>query len=650
MDRMNKSDLDNSLREAEQHRLAGRLDEAERIYRGVLEAIPESGEIRFLLGCLYVRAGRFAEAAVELQEAVRLLPQFADARIVLGNIFISQHRWSEAVEMLATAAQLRPDLLPVKSNLALALFSAGSSSQSEALYDEILQSNPDNYEARCSLAHILDREGRYEDAERHARMAVDLAPDNPTAIAILGNVLYGLGRTDEAEAAWNRSLAIDPGQLPIYVSLSNAYRDRQMFAEAEEAARRALELNPGFALAMDAIALAQMEAERYDEAVLSFRRAIELEPESGSLLQHMAILHTRMGLFEEAIEYGARAVELSPGPDAYYSLGTDQIRTGRYLEGWKNFEGRLEASELSRRHGIPKWDGSRLEGRTLLVHDEGGFGDSVQFGRFLPLVLERADGRVIFQCLAAMLALLDDFPGVARVMPRGRDVTLPDEPIDCYLSLLSAPAVLGATEETIPPAGLPFRISGDAAADWRRRLAGLPGLKVGICWAGSPGYPDDHNRSMRLEAFAPLADVDGLNLVSLQVGPAAEQVHSDRNIVQILHVPEELSPWMKTAALMRELDLVISVDTATAHLAGALGVETWLLLPCVTHWIWNAYRQDDTRWYPKHRLFRQHRRRDWDSVIDRVRQELLDRIAGVRSVRSTFGQDGQDGQDEHKRS
>jgi tetratricopeptide (TPR) repeat protein len=539
---------------------------------------------------------------------------------------MSLGRWDDAVEMLTRAAGLRPDLLPVRINLAVALNLSGKTAEAEALYKEILAANPGNPDARTNLAYILDGQKRHEEAHLHARIAVDLAPGNTAAINVLGSALYGLGRMEESAAVTMRSLAIDPGQVEATISLSNALRARKCFVEAEQAARRAVELDPSCAAANDTLGLALVDLDRHDEAIACFERVLQLHPGSGAVVQHIAMALFRKGLIEEALVHGQRAVELDPSPDIRRMLGLDQIRTGRFREGWKNNEARDGATNLSVRFGKPKWDGAPLEGRTLLVYTEGGIGDAIQFARYLPLVVERAKGTVVFECLLGGVELLGDIPGIARIVTQG-SIATPSVPFDCYISLMSLPALFGTTEETIPPAIVPLRVQEKERLAWRRRLAGLAGLKVGLCWAGGPLYPDDRYRSMALERLAPLADVEGLSLISLQLGPPADEIDSGRHGLSILHLPDELSPITKTAALTSEIDLVISVDTVIAHLAGALGVETWLLLPFAGHWIWNVYRPDDTPWYPTHRLFRQPHLKDWDSVVARVREELVVRIA-----------------------
>jgi hypothetical protein len=219
------------------------------------------------------------------------------------------------------------------------------------------------------------------------------------------------------------------------------------------------------------------------------------------------------------------------------------------------------------------------------------------------------------------MELLGDIPGIAQIVPRTGDRLR----ADCYISLLSLPGLFGTTEETIPSPLLPIRVPEEAEAFWRRRLDGMSGLKVGLGWAGDPNYVEDRTRSMHLEMFAPLAAVKGLNLISLQLGPRSEEVRSGNHGLEILHVPEELAPFGKTAALLRELDLVISSCTSVPHLAGTLGIETWLLLPYVPPPWWNAYRRNDTPWYPRHRLFFQPRHGDWGSVVARVCEELASR-------------------------
>jgi len=616
---------DSLLREAQELQQTGQLDRAAQIYRCLLSEMPDCGEIHFLLGCLFVRAGSREESLPSLAEACRLLPWLADAHIVLGNVLISLGRWGEAVEALQRALALTPDALLVKCNLALALYSSGEAAQSEALYEEILQSNPDNADAHANLAHILSLQARYAEAEGHARRAVELAPGNASPYNTLGVSLTGLGRVAEAESAYRRAIDLDANLLHAHLNLYRLYSGEGRHAEAEECSRKALEISPDNLQALDAEGRALMELDRCQEAIECLERARRIEPQSAVIYQLLASASSRTGALEDAVAYGLRAVELDPAPRARWDLGFHQIRTGRYLEGFRNLRALEEL--IGAADPKPKWDGSALEGRTLVVHAVGGLGDTIQFARFLPEAVERAGGRVIFECPPSLVDLLQDLPGVAGVVAQGKT----PYPADCYASLMALPDLFGTTEETIPSGLLPIRVPDEARDIWRRRLSGLSGLKVGLCWSGDPSHTGEPERAMHLEMFSPLASIPGLELVSLQLGPREREVYDEGHGLHILHVPEDLAPLSKSAALLCELDLILSTCTSIPHLAGALGVETWLLLPLVPPLFWNAYRRDDTPWYPRHRLFFQPRHGDWASVIERVGCELTARLAAARS-------------------
>jgi tetratricopeptide (TPR) repeat protein len=635
--------LDQLAREAEALQKAGRIDEAEALYRRLLAQAPECGEIHFMLGCLYVRSGRPSDALPTLIEAARLLPHLSEAQIVLGNVLISQTRWAEAVEALTRAVALRPDLIPAKINLALALYASGRNAEAEALYREILQVEPDNLQALCTLAYGLNEQRLFQEALPYARRAVQAAPGNASALHILGNSLMGLSRLAEAEETFCGALAIAPTLPHLHLSLFTALRRQDRYAEAEQAARRALQLAPNHATALDSVGMALIDLERLDEAADLFRRALQLNPQSAPVAQHLAEAYSRMGLLEEAVSCAQRSVDLDPTPETRHLLSHHQLRTGRFHEGWANIRsGESWAEEWKRQAGPPpRWDGSPLDGRALLVHADGGIGDTIQLARYLPLVNERANGSAVFQCQPGLIDLFCGMPGLDNVILQAVEYSLekpeyvpPPAPVDFYISMLGLPAIFSRTEEEIPSGLLPLQIPDEAAAAWRGRLAQVEGLKVGLCWAGSPRYVDDRYRSTHLENFTLLAEIEGLSLVSLQFGPRADEIEPLRRTLNILHLPDGLQTMPQTAALIRELDLVISVDTSIAHLAGALGVETWLLLPFVFHFIWNIHHPNDTPWYPRHRLFRQPRLNDWATVIGRVAQELDARVAGSAAGRA----------------
>jgi Flp pilus assembly protein TadD len=472
-----------------------------------------------------------------------------------------------------------------------------------------------DYDTPLSEAQDLARAGRYEDAERACRRALQLAPSDAAALCALGAILIELDRWDQAIVYLQRAVKAGAESGPL--SAAN---------DAVTHLRRATETLPDNAGLFE-LAASLEDLDRLDEAIPYLHAGLKADPEDGGIYRRLALAYRTAGAFEQAVYYENRAAEVEPTAATYHSLAVDQLRLGRYVEGWRNYEQRPLASMLATLCGVPKWNGLPLNGRTLLVYADGGLGDTIQFARFLPMVVERARGMVIFQCQAELIDLFGDMPGIAKIVPRPEAPALPQDPVNCYINLLSVPGLFGTDDETIPSPILRIRVDDEASARWRERIAGLAGLKVGLRWAGNPNFPSDRNRSMHLKMFSPLAAVKGLSLVSLQLGLRAGEVHTEQHGLDILSAPDDLASFGKTAALIGNLDLIISTCTSVPHLAGAMGVETWLLLPFVPHWCWNVHRPMDTPWYPRHRLFRQPRPRDWGAVIDRVAGELSARIA-----------------------
>jgi hypothetical protein len=316
--------------------------------------------------------------------------------------------------------------------------------------------------------------------------------------------------------------------------------------------------------------------------------------------------------YRQAIEWRADFVS------AKFNLALTQLLQGSFVEGFTGFEARWDLPDLAktRQHfSQPQWDGSDLNGRTILLHAEQGIGDTIQFIRYAPLVAQRG-GRVVFQCPEAMTRLFEGFPGIDRFVVRGRE--LPE--FDLHCPLLSLPLAMKTTLETIP-ASVPY-LSADAesVSRWRKRLP-RDSVNVGLAWAGRAEHSNDRLRSMALTDFAPLVDAPGVNFFSLQKGDAAEQLRSTPDGLAITDWTEQLQDLSDTAALIDALDLVITVDTSVAHLAGALGKPVWVLLPFAPDWRWMLDRSDSP-WYPTMRLFRQPQARDWRSPVEQVAQAL----------------------------
>ena len=440
----------------------------------------------------------------------------------------------------------------------------------------------------------------------------------------LGRDFAARGRYEEALACYDHALAIGGDVPQIWNNRGGALRRLDRLDEAEQSLREALRLKPDFANAHNNLGVLFEYLGRFEEAEASVRAALRLQPEHAAAHFHLGNILFDLGRTDEAEASYRSALRLRPErPELRASLGCALLLAGRFEEGWKEFSSRWLTEPGVTLHplwGGPSWNGEAIGNRAiLLVSADAGYGDTLQFCRYVPQVAASA-GTTILSVQPALMRLLSRLPGVGDIIPEGSR----PPPFDLWCPLMSLPYAVGTTLETIP-ATTPYLTADPAdVAHWRERLPGFAGLRIGLCWASGRGNLY-RRRSISLEALAPLGEVSGVQFISLQKGPpAAEAARPPRGIA--LHdFTEEVDDFADTAALIDNLDLVITVDTAVAHLAGALGKPVWLLNRFDTCWRWLQNR-DDSPWYPSLRQFRQPAPRDWPSVISRV-QDALQRLA-----------------------
>jgi tetratricopeptide (TPR) repeat protein len=435
------------------------------------------------------------------------------------------------------------------------------------------------------------RHGRYREAEALYRQVLEEAPDHPDANHLLGVLAHQIGQNEAAVQLITRAIRMQ-GSVAVFHN------------------------NLGEALRM---------LGRNADAIAAFRQAIRLDADHAEAHNNLGTVYQTQGRFDEALACYERAIALKPDyANAHYNRGRTLLGLGDFRQGCVEYEWRWRKPEFARLPlAEPEWDGSPLAGRTLLVRAEQGLGDTLQFIRYLPLASARV-GKVVAEVQGALVPLLKQ-SGFAQLVPQG--ATLPA--FDVHAHLLSLMGLLGTTLETIP-AGAPYLAADpELVAHWRGRLAPIEGFKVGIQWQGRADSPQPW-RSFSLGALAPVAGVPGVRLVSLQKGFGSEQVAAEGGRLNVVdfgpNLDEARGPFMDTAALMKGLDLVITSDSATAHLAGGLGVPVWVALPLAADWRWLTAR-DDSPWYPTMRLFRQATQGDWVEVFARV-AEVLNALVG----------------------
>ena len=501
---------------------------------------------------------------------------------------------------------------------------AGRLDDAESLLKQLLDRGPDDATAHHLLGILAHQRGQTGDAIARVKHACELAPDVALFHANLGEMYRLAGRLDLALEHGNRALALQPGYAEALSNVGIAYYELKDFEQAAAAHRRAIEAKPDFARAHSNLGNALHALRRFDEAVTCFRRAVALDPHFADGWSNLGTSLHHSGQYDEAMGALRRAVALDPrNANAHSGLGLLLLMRGDMAEGWDEYEWRLQSTEVRLPYHPQKpWQGESLKGRRIYIHAEQGFGDTIHFARYVPLVAARG-AAVTFRVQQGLAGLMrQSFPGVEILGDRGGAAVA----ADCECALLSLPRIFGTRLETIP-ARVPYlRADAAEAARWRERLQGRPSFKIGLVWAGNPEHVNDQRRSIGLAALAPLFGVPDVAFVSLQVGPRAAEIEQHEGH-GILDAAPGLVGFAETAALVEALDLVVTIDSSVAHLAGALGKPTWLLTPWVSDWRWQIGREDSP-WYPTARLFRQAPGQDWHDVAACVAAELAKAARG----------------------
>jgi len=541
------------------------------------------------------QAGRLDEAQQLYQQILRQEPDHPDALHLLGVVAAQSGKPELALAPIQRAIVVRPNVAVYYTNLGNAYCDLGRLEEAVAQYRRALELHPDNPDGLVNLGAALRRLNRLEESETRLRRALELQPENPAVHFHLGTTLQRVRRTDEAIKHLREALRLKPGFSDARKNLGIFLRRSGRFAEAEAFYREWLAERPESAENLVNLGHTLAQTGRVDESLECFDAALRLEPELGEARTNRAVLW---------------------------------LLRGDFARGWPEYEWRWRRKNVTP-PPIPRpaWDGRPLPDGTILLVVEQGVGDIFHFIRYVEQVRQRV-GHVMLLCRPALIPLLSRVPGIDCVVAEGDAVP----PFDVYAMLMSLPLILGTTLENIP-AGVPYlEADPQRVARWRERLGSFAGLTVGLAWQGNPDHPDDSTRSVPLARLMPLFDVPGVRWVSLQKGIGAEQIRALPRAVPIVDFTAEMDEsggaFMDTAAVIGSLDLVISADTAVAHLAGAMGVKTWLALAAAPDWRWLLGR-DDSPWYPTMRLFRQTQPGDWDSVATAMASTLTELAPAV---------------------
>ncbi len=498
---------------------------------------------------------------------------------------------------------------------------AGRLSEAARAYEQVLQDEPDHPEALHLLGVVSQQLGKSEASLQLLDKAILGSPSNPFFLSSRGNTLQELRRYDEALASYERALAIKPDFAEAWINRGTALRELKRYDEGLASYDKALTLRAGDAELLHAHGNVLRHLRRYDEAIASYDRALAINPDFVEALDSRGNALMDLKLHEEALANFARAQQIRPDfAQAYYSESKCLLLLGDFERGWEKHEWRWNCDQfLSSRRNFsqPLWLGiENIAGKTILLHAEQGLGDTIQFARYVQAVSQKG-ASVILEAWGYVRPLLSHVSGAHQVIGRGDP--LPE--FDVHCPLMSLPLAFNTRLDTIP-APIPYLRATDAKMKkWEEKLGRIKTLTVGIAWSGRSEHHNDRNRSLPLSKLIDLKKLK-VRLVSLQKEVRPEDAKVLAANGEILHLGPELEDFSDTAALASLMDLVISVDTSIAHLVGALGKPVWILLPFAPDWRWLLDREDSP-WYPTARLFRQSRAGDWDSVIDRVKRDLI---------------------------
>jgi tetratricopeptide (TPR) repeat protein len=503
-----------------------------------------------------------------------------------SNALLALSRFEEAVAGYDKAIGLKPELAQAFVNRGHAMFGLNRFDEAIGSYDRALAISPGEHDAYVNRGVALASLSRWADALASYDSALVIHPDNINTLCNRGLALNALGRFGDALASFDRIVAIEPNHA---LALGNR----------------------GFSL---------KNMDRFEEALASYDRAVAISPGLKDLLSNRAIVQVDLERFDEAIASCQQALTIDPSDvKARYNMGLVKLMTGQLEGGWVDYDARwqLDAMQSWRRHfHKPWWFGmADVRGKRLLLHPEQGFGDTIMFVRYVPLLVERG-ATVILEAQRALLPLLAQIEGLAAITPLGDP--LPD--FDVHCPLMGLPRAFGTTLDTIPR-GAYLSVPASQMHIWRERLSAFPGPRVGLVWAGNPTHDNDRHRSTSLRELIPLIGGSAAKFFSLQKELRAGDAELLAANPGIIHLGNDLLTFEDTAAVVSNLDVVITVDTSVAHLAGALGKPVWIMLPYIPDWRWLLDREDSP-WYPTARLFRQTTRDDWKGVVERLGSEM----------------------------
>ncbi|NNF99196.1 MAG: glycosyltransferase family protein [Desulfobacteraceae bacterium] len=563
------------------------------------DEVPKAAPTLCRLGEIHLKKGNFEKANIRFLQAIEQNSNCATAYHGMGIILQHEKKFSRAIACYQKAKELEPFALKHLVKIGLA-------------YREI---------------------GRLKEAVNFLQKAISINKGVGSVYFLLGQVYYDLSRFTDAVSCFQKTIELNPVHMGAYVGLADCYMVFRQPTRVMEVYYKALKLDPESAIVLNNLGAAFMETGEVETAIRYFKQSIHFDPHLAEAYINIGSLYRDNGEMKKSIRFLERAIQLNPeAAEAHYNLSLSYLYIYDFPKGWEEYEWRFRTPLLDLQNHLladeSYWDGGPLNGRTILIRDEQGVGDTLQFIRFLPLV-KRLGGIVLFETEKPLSGLLTHFNGIDRFIDRRKE-ELSEIHFDCYIPLMSLPRILQAGIEykhnTVPY----LYADPQGVRKWAKRISAEPGIRIGINWQGNPDYVSDKSRSIPFHHFHSLCRMKGISVFSLQKYYGLEQLENLPPHVRIINMgpdlDEECRAFVDTAAVIESLDLIITSDSAISHLAGSLGKKVWLLLPFVPDWRWGI-SGENTHWYPNMRLFRQISPGDWSELFSRVANALTEFVS-----------------------
>ena len=587
------------------------------------------------------QSGELERAEQIYREILRVDPQHADALHLLGVIFHQRNENEKAVESIRRAVSVNRNVSQYYCNLGIACHALNRFDDAIAGFEKSLRIDPGNAKTRFNLGKTFESAGNNAEAQKQFRQAVRLQPDFVEAHFNLANAIHNLGRLDESVEAYREALDLSPQTAEIHNNLGTVYKDRDEYDQALICFRHAVEIKPDHAQAHNNLGTVYQYQGRFDEAITCYRRAVDIEPNFAGALTNLGNVFCDSGQMDPAIDSFSEAIHCQPDNiKAHFNRALARIQNGEFIAGWEAYEWRWQHKVRPRTFPQPVWDGASLESKTVLAYAEQGIGDEVMFASCVPDMIECAQ-HVVLECDSRLVDLFSRSFPEATVVARPPDSQPLSESsavqnADVQIALGSVPRFKRLSLDQFPRRASYLVPDSNQVAQWRERYGLLPeGLRVGISWRGG-NEPDVRRiRSTTLDQWADLLTLANVRFINLQYGETQHELNGMQEQFGIT-----IHDWIDSdprndlddfAAQIAALDLVISVDNSTVHMAGAVGSEVWTLLPFSADWRWMRGREGSL-WYPSMRLFRQPNINNWDTTFRLVSSELRFKITLSRKT------------------